>query len=194
MIIFVQRMSDKLKIQGLVQELQNGDENALSTLYDMYSDSLYGLILKIVKDDGLAQDILQDCFVKIWQKAQTYDSSKGSFFTWMLNVCRNKSIDELRKVDRHRQGKDEIGNATDYKKQGIEHNINTIGLKDIVNDLPDDQKLIVEYLYFKGYTQQETSDELDIPLGTVKSRSRMAIKALRDSFVIVLLIWIQKNI
>ena len=194
MIIFVQRMSDKLKIQGLVQELQNGDENALSTLYDMYSDSLYGLILKIVKDDGLAQDILQDCFVKIWQKAQTYDSSKGSFFTWMLNVCRNKSIDELRKVDRHRKGKDEIGNATDYKKQGIEHNINTIGLKDIVNDLPDDQKLIVEYLYFKGYTQQETSDELDIPLGTVKSRSRMAIKALRDSFVIVLLIWIQKNI
>lgn len=187
-------MSDKLKIQGLVQELQNGDENALSTLYDMYSDSLYGLILKIVKDDGLAQDILQDCFVKIWQKAQTYDSSKGSFFTWMLNVCRNKSIDELRKVDRHRKGKDEIGNATDYKKQGIEHNINTIGLKDIVNDLPDDQKLIVEYLYFKGYTQQETSDELDIPLGTVKSRSRMAIKALRDSFVIVLLIWIQKNI
>ncbi|MDX1445820.1 sigma-70 family RNA polymerase sigma factor [Lishizhenia sp.] len=187
-------MSVKVNIENLVQDLQNGEEQALATIYDMYSDALYGLILKIVKDDGLAQDILQDCFVKIWQKAQTYDASKGSFFTWMLNVCRNKSIDELRKVDRHRKGKDEIGHATDYKKQGIERNIDTIGLKDIVDELPDDQKLIVEYLYFKGYTQQETSDELNIPLGTVKSRSRMAIKALKDSFVIVLLIWIQKNI
>lgn len=72
-------MSEKVNIDNLVQDLQAGKEAALATIYDMYADALYGLILKIVKDDGLAQDILQDCFVKIWQKAQTYDASKGSF-------------------------------------------------------------------------------------------------------------------
>ena len=187
-------MTKETNIEELINQLQSGSETALSKLYDMYSSSLYGLVLKIVKDDELAQDILQDCFVKIWKKAQTYSSSKGSFFTWMLNICRNKSIDTLRKNVRERDGKDKLANSDSYSMLGTETNINVIGLKDHISSLNEEQQVIIEYIYFKGYTQQEVSDELGIPLGTVKTRARLAVIELREIFVTILLFWIAKNI
>ncbi|NQZ35675.1 MAG: sigma-70 family RNA polymerase sigma factor [Crocinitomicaceae bacterium] len=180
-------------MEELVNQLQGGSEIALSKLYDIYSSSLYGLVLKIVRDDELAQDILQDCFVKIWKKAQTYSSSKGTFFTWMLNICRNKSIDELRKNEREREGKDKLANSESYSVLGTETNINVIGLKGHISKLSKEQQIIIEYIYFKGYTQQEVSDELGIPLGTVKTRARLAVIELREIFVTILLFWIAKN-
>ncbi len=187
-------MANKENIELLVTQLQDGDEKALAQIYDMYSSALYGLILKIVRNDELAQDILQDCFVNIWKKAQSYSSGKGSFFTWMLNICRNKSIDELRKIERHRAGKNQIADSNVHMNNGSEMNINTIGLKDMLAKLPEEQQLIIEFLYFKGYTQQEVSDELGIPLGTVKTRARNAIKGLQNYFTIIILLWILKNI
>ena len=187
-------MANKENIELLVTQLQSGDEKALSQIYDMYSGSLYGLVLKIVRDDQLAQDILQDCFVNIWKKAQSYSSSKGSFFTWMLNICRNKSIDELRKIERERNGKNQMSDSNVYMMNGVETNIDTIGLKDMLAKLPEEQQLIIEFLYFKGYTQQEVSDELDIPLGTVKTRARNAVKELQNYFTIIIILWILKNI
>jgi len=186
-------MSKTIKIETLVEQLQNGEERALAEIYDMYSGALYGLILKIVHDDALAQDILQDCFVNIWRKAQTYSAGKGSFFTWMLNICRNKSIDELRKIERDRSGKNQLTDSSVYMTNGLDTNVNTIGLKDILKKLPEEQQLIIEYLYFKGYTQQEVSDELDIPLGTVKTRARNALKELQNYFTILIILWILKN-
>lgn len=187
-------MSNNPTVENLVSQLQKGDEKALSQLYDMYSSSLYGLILKIVRDDALAQDILQDCFVNIWKKAQSYVPGKGSFFTWMLNICRNKSIDELRKIERERNGKNQIADSNVYMMNGIETNINAIGLKDMLQKLPEEQQLIIDFLYFKGYTQQEVSDELGIPLGTVKTRARNAIMELQNYFTILIILWISKNI
>lgn len=187
------RLTKETNIEELVNQLQDGSEIALSKLYDIYSSSLYGLVLKIVRDDELAQDILQDCFVKIWRKAQTYSSSKGTFFTWMLNICRNKSIDELRKHEREREGKDKLANSESYAVLGTETNVNIIGLKDHISKLSKEQQIIIEYIYFKGYTQQEVSDELGIPLGTVKTRARLAVIELREIFVTILLFWIAKN-
>jgi RNA polymerase sigma-70 factor, ECF subfamily len=187
-------MTKENDIQELVSHLQGGSEMALSKLYDLYSGSLYGLILKIVRDDELAQDILQDCFVNIWKKAQTYSSTKGTFFTWMLNICRNKSIDALRKVERERDGKENLANSDTYSMQGTETNINAIGLKEHLRKLTEEQQIIIDYIYFKGYTQQEVSDELGIPLGTVKTRARLAVVELREIFVTILLFWIIKNI
>ncbi len=178
--------------ENVVTRLQKGNQQSFEEIYDKYSDSLYGLILRIVKQEDLAQDILQDCFVKIWQKAPSYDPSKGTIFTWMLNICRNKSIDSLRKTSRE---KTDNGIELERLDTGAENiNINTIGLKDILNNLSDDKRQIIEYLYFKGYTQQETADELDIPLGTVKTRSRGAIRDLKEYFTLILAFWISKNI
>lgn len=187
-------MTKEANIEELVSQLQSGSEMALSKLYDMYSGSLYGLILKIVKEEDLAQDVLQDCFVKIWNKAQSYSSSKGTIFTWMLNICRNKSIDALRKIERERDGKDRLANSDSYSMHGTETNVNVIGLNDHISKLNEEQQLIIDYIYFKGYTQQEVSDELGIPLGTVKTRARLAVKELREIFVTILIFWIIENI
>lgn len=187
-------MAKETNIEELIIQLQSGNETALSQLYDMYSGSLYGLILKIVNDEELAQDILQDCFVKIWKKATSYSSSKGSIFTWMLNICRNKSIDELRKIERTRTGQDNLMRENVYSNTGMETNISAIGLEDHIAKLPEEQQIILKYIYFKGYTQQEVSDELGIPLGTVKTRARSAVQELREIFVSILLLWITKSI
>ena len=162
-------------------------------IYDKYSDSLYGLILKIVKQDDLAQDILQECFLKIWEKIDTYNPEKGTLFTWMLNICRNKSIDSLRKTQRKRQGTEKMQAQSSFATS-TEMNLETIGLRDILNNLSDEKRIVIEYLYFRGYTQQETADELGIPLGTIKTRSRKAILELKDYFTLILASWISSNI
>lgn len=187
-------MGNKEKTNILVAQLQAGDETALSKLYDMYSSALYGLIFQIIKDEDLAQDILQEAFVNIWKKAKSYDNKKGSFFTWMLNISRNKSIDSLRKIERERNGKNQIESSSVYMTNGLDTNINTIGVADIVSKLPKDKQEIIHLLYFKGYTQQEVSDELEIPLGTVKTRARSAIKDLKLHFTQILLLWTLNNI
>ena len=192
----LQRMSEVLTKETneeLISNIKNGNEEAFSQLYDKYSDALYGLILKIIKQEDLAQDILQECFVKIWEKIQTYDGTKGTLFTWMLNICRNKSIDSLRKTNRTRNGHETMHKDMP-KNASLEINPETIGLRDVLNNLSDEKRVIIEYLYFKGYTQKETSDELNIPLGTVKTRSRTAILELKDLFTLILASWISNNI
>ena len=111
----------------------------------------------------------------------------------MLNICRNKSIDELRKIERVRTGNDELVNSGISTNNGLDTNIDTIGIKDILHKLPKEQQVIIDFIYFRGYTQQEVSDELDIPLGTVKTRARMALIELRESFTLLILLWILKN-
>lgn len=186
-------MSTK-EITPLIEQLQQGDEMAFSKLYDMFSPSLFGVILKITRDEAVAQDVLQDCFVTIWKKAKSFDASKGSFFTWMLNICRNRSIDVLRKGTREADHLHVMKETEVLGTQNEAMNINTIGLSEIVNKLPEEHQIIIEYLYFRGYTQQEVSDELEIPLGTVKTRARYALNELRNTFTTILIFWILKNI
>jgi RNA polymerase sigma-70 factor (ECF subfamily) len=184
----------KQEINALVKALQNGDESAFSKLYDMYSGALYGLILKIVLDEEIAQDVLQDSFVKIWKNCQSYSQEKGTFYTWMLNICRNTAIDSFRKTKKERENKiqKEADNVSSLNHESI--NINTIGLMELIDKLPEEQRIVIDYLYFRGYTQQELSDELNIPLGTVKTRARNAVIELKDHFVLILLLWTLKNI
>ena len=175
------------EIEALVNRLKNANESAFAEVYDRYSGALNGIITRIVRDNEAAQDVLQDSFVKVWRNIQSYDSSKGSFFTWMLNIARNTSIDSLRKLKK--EGKTEIQNwDTAVGVVGaVQQNVNTIGLTKLVEKLPAEQKLIIEYIYFNGYTQQEVADELQMPLGTVKTRTRLAMRELRKWFSFLVL-------
>ena len=168
-----------------MQLLRRREKVAAEALYDMYSASLYGVILRIVNEETLAEDILQETFVKIWQSFSSYSADKGRLFTWMVNIARNLSIDKIRSKDFRNQN----------KNQDIENNVNLIdenrnavykpellGIKELVNTLRPEQKSIRELVYFKGYTHVEAADELGIPLGTVKTRLRMAILELRKHF------------
>lgn len=183
------------KTAQLVRELKGGSQEAFAELYDMYSAALYGVVLKIVRSGDASEDVVQDAFVKVWKNIHKYDETKATFFTWALNIARNTAIDKWRKIKKEGlveiQDLDSSVNLIDQTSK-VTQKTNTIGLNDMVERLTPELKVVVEYLYFKGYTHQEASDELGLPLGTVKTRIRTALKELRKAFFI-LIFWILKN-
>jgi RNA polymerase sigma-70 factor (ECF subfamily) len=167
----------------MVSLLKQRDEAAFAVLYDNYSAAIFGVISRIITDEESARDLLQEVFVKIWKSSASYDASKGRLFTWMLNIARNTAIDATR--------------SKQFKKnaqiRSIEDSVNTvnrqtrvitptdhIGIKEVLTSLKEENRIIIEMLYFDGYTQEEVSKELNMPLGTVKTRSRAAIQQLRE--------------
>jgi RNA polymerase sigma-70 factor (ECF subfamily) len=169
--------------EELVARLQGQDKSAFGILYDNYSSSLYGIVLKIVQTTEVAEDVLQEAFVKIWKNMSSYDKSKGRLFTWMLNIARNTAIDKLRA----KGGKFEIRDIDDSvyqidKKSNTTMKVEHIGVKQSVQNLKPEHRIIIDMAYYGGYTQEEISKELDIPLGTVKTRMRNAIIELRKIF------------
>jgi RNA polymerase sigma factor (sigma-70 family) len=165
-----------------VKRLQAKDKSALEFLYDNYSGALYGVIFRVLKNEDIAEEVLQDVFLKIWDRFEQYDSTKGKLFTWMLNIARNQAIDKTRSKeiskDQKTRGIENVVSRIDNKER-VEQKIDDIGVKDIIKNLPDDQQFVVEYLYFKGYSQSELAEEFNIPLGTVKTRLRLAMQSLR---------------
>ncbi len=163
--------------------MKNRDTKALDYLYDHYSAALYGSIARIVKNEDLASEVLQDVFLKIWERMSSYDASKGRLFTWMINVARNQAIDKTRSREviksRKTDDLDLLVHRVDRAASG-EIQTDAIGLQDVLRQLTPDQQFVVEYLYLKGYTHTELAEEFDIPLGTVKTRLRAAMMALRS--------------
>lgn len=169
----------------LVALLKNKDEKAFNYLYDNYSAALFGIVMKTVQDETVAADVLQEVFVKIWKNIPLYDSSKGRLYTWMLNIARNHSIDVVRSKA-HQQGQKTIdidcavydGGST----KTVQNNIDTLGLKKQVMSLKPEWRILIDLAYFQGFTQEEIAKTLDVPLGTVKTRLRSAMTALKSVF------------
>lgn len=162
--------------------LKNKDRKGLDWLYDHYSAALYGHILRIVKNQEIAEEVLQDIFLKIWNKFDSYDENKGKLFTWMVNIARNQSIDKIRSKEITRQNKTgDIGNFVNRidNQENVEQRTEEIGITDLLKILPEEQRFVVDHLYLKGYTQSELAGEFNIPLGTVKTRLRLAMQQLR---------------
>jgi RNA polymerase sigma factor (sigma-70 family) len=165
----------------LVMLLKQREQTAFSYLYDHYSAALYSIILSVVPDKQLANDVLQEVFVKIWRQSESYDASKGRLFTWMMNIARNASIDMLRsKGYQKNQQNRELTEAVYEKGGSIITNIDQIGLRKMVHSLKEEYKMLVELSYFRGFTQDEISKMLNMPLGTVKTRLRSALLQLRE--------------
>lgn len=179
----------------IIEQIKQGDGQAFEQMYDSYSSALFGVCLKIVNDQEQAEDVLQDSFVKIWKNIHSYESSKGTFFTWMLNIARNSAIDKLRQMKKKGTSaiQNEMNDVSNMLTNSEQLNTNTIGLNELLFKLPKEQQEIIEYLYYRGYTQQEVSDELNLPLGTVKTRSRTALLALKDLFILLIIAWTLKH-
>jgi len=169
----------------LVVALQSKDPAVLKALYSMYSSALYGVISRIITHTELAEDVLQETFVKIWQSANHYDHTKGRLFTWMMNIARNLSIDKLRSKDFKNSLKNQdIENNVSFvdEQNKVTFNPDVMGMKQLVENLKPDLQSVLDLVYYKGYTHVEAAEKLDLPLGTVKTRIRMAIIELRRSF------------
>jgi len=182
-------LSKKQKIslseEELVLALRNREKVAIEALYDMYSSSLYGVISRIIIDTATAEDVLQETFVKIWHSFSSYSTEKGRLFTWMVNIARNLAIDKIRSKDFKNQNKNQDleNNVTFIDEQrNTVYKPELLGIKELVGTLKPEQKSILDLVYFKGYTHVEAADELGVPLGTIKTRLRMAIQQLRKHF------------
>ena len=168
--------------EELLPLLLRKEERAFTQLYDMYSKSLFSIITNLISDREEAEDVLQEVFVKIWKNIETYNQSKGRLYTWMLNITRNTAIDKLRSKGFNNSKKnlssDNFVHLLDDSNK-LTNRIDSIGLRDFVNKLKPKCIQLIDLLFFKGFTQQEASEELEIPLGTVKTQNRMCMNDLR---------------
>lgn len=176
-----------MKLETLVIRFQNKDERAFKELHTMYAQNICGVINTIVKNDDRAEEICQDVFIKIWNNAETYNATKGRFFTWILNIARNAAIDEIRSKSYKNEKKNL---SADYfvgmlaQDDDLDTKMDTIGLKSLLTNLKQKCIQLIELLYFKGYTQKEASEELSIPIGTIKTRNRSCISKIRENIAL----------
>jgi len=192
-------------LSNIISMLKNKEEKGLSLLYDQYAPTLLGIITNIVRNKNLGEEILQVSMLKVWNNIESYDPDKGNFFAWIAQIARNSALDQVRlKGYQNRQNTDSMDQvnppviATLMPTDSIDANV-------LLSRLETKHKEVLNLIYLQGYTQSDTAKALDIPLGTVKTRLRMAIQTLRTDLkgeeklfyglfllftILMLLVWI----
>ncbi|GAA4362412.1 hypothetical protein GCM10023185_30340 [Hymenobacter saemangeumensis] len=165
--------------KDLVERLYARDTSAMALFYERYGKILKHTICRLVRDANAAEDVLQECLVKIWTSFASYNPAKGRLFTWALQITRNAAIDHLRTRHAHEaQRTRPLDHSNSWTPAPTDFQPEHVGVRELLAQLrPADQQLM-ELLYFQGYTQAEAAQELGLPLGTVKSRARAAIQLL----------------
>ncbi len=162
-----------------IERLREGDKNALYSLYDRYSGALFGVVLRMCRDRGMAEDLLQEIFLTIWEKIDQFDPSKGKFYTWAYRIARNKTLNALRKSDPLIQTED-MRVYKDIREEETAQDFEA--LNGVVRKLEDHHQKVIELVYFKGYTHREAHKIMGVPLGTFKSYVRQALIQLREKY------------
>jgi RNA polymerase sigma factor (sigma-70 family) len=171
--------------EELVSALHHKNQAAFAYLYDNYSPAMLGVVSQFIKDETLANDVLQEVFIAAWTNFDKYSSEKGRLFTWLHTLARNTSINKLRSkefktTERNQTLTDFVYNDSSLSTQlGLDN----IGLRKHVNSLKEDYRNVINLVYFEGFKQDEAAKALDIPLGTVKTRLRAALVELKKLFV-----------
>ncbi len=169
----------------LLQRVEKGDRDAFRALYHRYANAVYSVALRVTRDPELAEEVVQDVFMKLWHKHHLYDATRGRFGTWLLSITRFAAIDRLRYENRRFRAADEektVPSRVEVHTAQADHDLWELGqhLRMLVERLPKEQRQVVELAYFQGFTHRELAEYLGIPLGTVKSRLRLALTKLRD--------------
>jgi len=170
----------------LVNALHQREAFVLGYLYDHYAAALFGVIVRIVRDEHLSEDVLQETFVRIWANSASYDPAKGRLFTWMMNIARNLAIDRTRSSMylQRKQNQDITEYVDDIDGRSTTQSTEDhIGLREVVARLSPEHRQLVEMMYFFGMTQAEIAEKTGTALGTVKTRLRAAISVLRKQLV-----------
>lgn len=166
--------------EELVRRVAAGDPAALASLYDRYAPLIYGLARRIVRDEGQAEDLVQEVFLRIWNRPQIYDRGRGTFRAWLVSVAHHLAVDILRRRRREVSYQDKL--AAPPADDPVEAAVNEVegaAVRSLLGRLPPDQRRVIELAYFEGLTQREIAARLGEPIGTVKTRLRLGIMKLR---------------
>jgi RNA polymerase sigma-70 factor (ECF subfamily) len=178
----------QLSDEELMRRLFHKDKRAFEAIFDRYGDLVYSTALRVLRDAHLAQDVSQEIFVRLWRKPESYVAERGRFLTWLISVTRNRAVDEIR--SRGRRLRHETASPEEQEREIPAGEANDPALnaqlaeqartvRAALAELPPEQRQVIELAYFGGLTQQEISDRLDQPLGTVKTRIRLGMQKLR---------------
>jgi RNA polymerase sigma-70 factor (ECF subfamily) len=179
--------SDRQLEAELLARIAAGEEAAFATLYDRFSPGLFSLVMKMVRDEKEAEDVLQEGFSHIWRRAATYDATRSGAFTWAVMIFRNKAIDHLRVRQRQQRTTDRVTeefahsvDGADFTTEEVDHREESVRVRSALGEIPSDQKAAIELAFFGGLTHEEISEKLGTPLGTVKARIRRGLLKLRE--------------
>ncbi|MDX1638804.1 MAG: sigma-70 family RNA polymerase sigma factor [Balneolaceae bacterium] len=181
--------------RALIKRIKAGDTTALEALYDLYKSLLFGMIISIVNNREEAEDLLQEVFMNIWEKAHTFDGERGNVYSWIVTLTRNRAIDRLRSKGYKTQQKTATTvNKPGFSLQGDQYDpLETTIISDraelvqqALEQIPEKQREVIKVAYYGGMTQSEIAEHLDIPLGTVKTRTRQGmikLKTLLEDYI-----------
>ncbi|HEX5479907.1 MAG TPA: sigma-70 family RNA polymerase sigma factor [Dehalococcoidia bacterium] len=170
----------------LLAAIQRGDELAVAALYDRYGGAAYGLAYRITGDGPSSEDVVQDAFVALWKQARRFDPQRGQVRSWLMTIVHHRAIDLVRRRSGRAEralpdGPDEFIGTRDRPEEIAEWTLEAEAVRGAVRLLPEDQRRAVELAYFEGLTYVEIAESVGVPLGTVKSRLRLALEKLRVS-------------
>lgn len=173
-----------------MQSLAAGDSAAMELLYERYSRPVFSFAYRMLADRDHAEDVMQEVFLRAWRRASRFSGSRGSLISWLLSITHNMAIDEIRKLQRRPQKADSrepelmmtsLRDTDEPVESQVVASANGQMIRSALDEIPDNQREVLELGYFRGMTQKEISEQLDVPLGTVKTRMRLALRKLQDS-------------
>jgi RNA polymerase sigma-70 factor, ECF subfamily len=179
----------ELPDEELVQRMSQGDVAALEALYDRYARAVFSFAVRIVRDARIAEEVLQEAFMRSWQQSGRFELARGNYASWLLSIAHNLAIDELRRSQRRPQKADMV-DITDVLRSEVDTTVNieetaeATELRGVIrtamDSLPEAQRRVIELAYFEGLSQREIAAFLDEPLGTIKTRMRLGMLKLKD--------------
>lgn len=179
--------SNRKPDQELIEQVTRGDKSAFKEIYSRFSQVTYNLALRMLRDKEDAEEVVQEIFLQIWNKAHSYNPERGAVSTWVLNIARSRSIDKLRAVG-YRNKNIEIDEEKVNSKVDLSRNIEDRDesknvIKQALETLPEKQRIAIELVYFEGVTHIEAAEKLKEPVGTIKTRIRLGIMKLKDKIM-----------
>jgi RNA polymerase sigma-70 factor (ECF subfamily) len=178
----VQNLDETRTDIALLDRIVARDEQAIAELYDRHHRLLFGLILRILRDRGEAEEVLQEVFVLVWTRAETYNVALGSPAAWLVRIARNRGIDRLRannvRVRAAEWAPLPVAEDSPEVRAALSEQQRVVACA--LESLPQDQRVLIEQAYFLGLTQSELAERFNLPLGTVKTRIRTGMMALRE--------------
>jgi len=172
---------------ALISRVADGDQSALTDLYDSTSRLVFGLILRVVGDRATAEEVVLDVYTQVWRQASTYDSKRGAPLAWIMTIARTRAIDRLRSSRHDTQNKEPLDSIGETRSAGASPEENTVLserrnlVRSALNLLSAEQREVIELAYYSGLSHSEIALKLNQPLGTVKTRTRLGMMKLRDT-------------